>query len=242
MEQNKPNDPVDRSSADSFPASDPPSWTGTTAGAPRGHEGARESPAPALLEAFLDSQRLNARVARHWWAVALKGAAAIVLGILAAAWPAITLLTLVLIFAAYCIVDAVLSAILAVRGATHGGRWVWQALSALVSLAAAGAALFYPGVTMVVFAIMLAVWAIVTGAFTIAAALRLRSDHGRWWMVAGGIAFVLLGGILALVPPLGLFSLVWLVAIGAVVSGAALLGLASRLRLHRGEHGTPAAT
>jgi uncharacterized membrane protein HdeD (DUF308 family) len=42
---------------------------------------------------------------------------------------------------------------------------------------------------------------------------------------------VLLGVILTLIPPLGLFTLVWLVAVGAVVSGSALLGLAFRLRL-----------
>lgn len=230
MEQNRPDDPVDRSSDQSFPASDPPSWTGMTAGSPRGHDPA-EAAVPPLFSKFLDNERLHARVARHWWAVALKGAAAIVLGILAVAWPALTLLTLVLIFAAYCLVDAALSAILAVRGASHGGRWGWQAFSAVVALGAAGAALLYPGMTMILFAIMLAVWAIVSGAFTIAAGLRLRPDHGRWWMIAGGGALVVLGIILALVPPLGLFTLVWLIAVGAVVSGSALLGHAIRLRL-----------
>jgi uncharacterized membrane protein HdeD (DUF308 family) len=237
--EKKQDDPVDRSSDQSFPASDPPSWTGTTAGAPR-RESAAEQSVPPLFDAFLDSQRLNSRVARHWWAVALKGAALVVLGVLAVAWPAITLLTMVLIFAAYCIVDAVLSAILAVRGAAHGGRWVWQALTAVVALGAAGVALFYPGLTMVAFAIMLAVWAIVSGAFTIAAGFRLKPDHGRWWMVAGGVALVLLGVILTLIPPLGLFTLVWLVAVGAVVSGSALLGLAFRLRL-RNRTGAAAA-
>ncbi|HTH29336.1 MAG TPA: HdeD family acid-resistance protein [Sphingobium sp.] len=241
MEKNRPDDPVDRSSDQSFPASDPPSWTGTRAGAPRGHD-APEPGVPPLFDKFLDNERLHARVARHWWAIALKGAAAIVLGILAVAWPAITLLTLVLIFAAYCIVDAVLSVVLAVRGARQGGRWGWQAFGALVSLAAAAAALLYPGITLFVFAIMLAVWAVVSGAFTIAAGLRLRPDHGRWWMISGGAALVILGIILALIPPLGLFTLVWLVAVGAVVSGSALLGHAIRLRLRNRDTAETAAT
>lgn len=242
MEKNKPEDPVDRSSDQSFPASDPPSWTGTRAGSPRGHD-APEAGVPPLLSKFLENERLHARVARHWWAIALKGAAAIVLGILAVAWPAMTLLTLVLIFAAYCLVDAVLSAILAVRGASQGGRWGWQAINMVVSLAAAVAALLYPGLTIFVFAIMLAVWAAVSGAFTIAAGLRLRPDHGRWWMISGGVALIALGIILALVPPLGLFTLVWLIAVGAIVSGSALLGHAIRLRLrNRDNGGTPATT
>jgi uncharacterized membrane protein HdeD (DUF308 family) len=225
MERNKPDDLVDQASAQSFPASDPPGWIGMTAGSPADRQREAEEPP------FDPFDGLHARIARHWWAMALKGAAAVVLGLLAVSWPAITLLTLVLIFAAYCIVDAMLSAILAVRGARQGGRWVWPALTALAALAAAVIALLYPGLTMVAFAVMLAAWAIVSGVLTIAAGVRLRRDHGKWWMIGGGAALFLLGLILALLPPLGLFTLVWMVAVGATASGFALLGLASRLRL-----------
>lgn len=193
----------------------------------------------ASIDAFLigdplgtfEDQGLHARIARHWWAVALRGTAAVVLGLLAISWPAITLLTLVLIFAAHCIVDAILCAILAVRGAKRGGHWIWPALTAIAAFAAAGIALFYPGLTMIAFAVMLAAWAIVTGVFTVIAGVRLPHNHGRWWMIAGGAALFLLGLALALLPPLGLFTLVWLVAVGAATSGFALLGLAFRLRL-----------
>lgn len=229
MNRDKPDDPVDRASAESFPASDPPTWTGTTVGGTRRLDPGTDG-APPPLDPF-GRAWMHARIARHWWAMALKGAAAIVLGLLALSWPAITLFTLVLVFASYCLVDAVLSAILAVRGARQGGRWVWPALTAVAALAAAVVALVYPGLTMIAFAVMLAAWAIVTGLFTIAAGVRLPRNHGRWWMIVGGAALLLLGLVLAVLPPLGLFTLVWMVAVGMAASGFALLGLAFRLRL-----------
>ena len=46
-----------------------------------------------------------AQVARHWRLVALRGAISIMFGIVAFAWPGITLFALILFFAAYMLVD-----------------------------------------------------------------------------------------------------------------------------------------
>jgi uncharacterized membrane protein HdeD (DUF308 family) len=46
---------------------------------------------------------------RHWWAVALRGVAAILFGVLALVWPGITVFALVLVFGAYALVDGALT-------------------------------------------------------------------------------------------------------------------------------------
>lgn len=231
MPKQKPDDPVDRASADSFPASDPPGWSGTTAGAPAhaspDHDGRDNA---WLMEVFVARQRLNRRIASHWWLMAVKGTAAILLAVLTVLLPIATLAALAFLFALYCVVDAIFSLTLAVRGARRGGRWGLLALNALLALAAAAVALLYPGLTLLAFALVLAAWALVTGIVTIVAAFRLERDHGRWWMVASGVAEILLGVVLALLPPIALFTLVWMVALGALLWGSALLALAFRLR------------
>jgi uncharacterized membrane protein HdeD (DUF308 family) len=226
----KTKDPVEETSKQSFPASDPPGWTATHAGAPDGQRADAMADQPDRSSL---SDLMNARIARNWWAAALKGASAIALGVLALAWPGITLITLVMIFAAFCVVDAVFSTVLAVRGARHGGRWGLLALNALLGLAAAAIAIFYPGLTLLAFVVMLAAWALVTGVVTIAAAIRLKRDHGRWLMIAAGVATLVLGLALVALPPLGLLTLIWLVAIQAFVAGGTLLALAYRLRMRQ---------
>jgi uncharacterized membrane protein HdeD (DUF308 family) len=62
-------------------------------------------------------------LSRNWWALALRGIAAIVFGVLAFALPGITLVTLILLLAAYMFVDGVFAIIAAVRAAGHESRW-----------------------------------------------------------------------------------------------------------------------
>ena len=58
-------------------------------------------------------------LARNWWAVALRGLAAVLFGLLTIFLPGVTLVTLILLFGAYVLVDGVFNAIAAFRSASH---------------------------------------------------------------------------------------------------------------------------
>ncbi|MET3709510.1 uncharacterized membrane protein HdeD (DUF308 family) [Sphingomonas trueperi] len=182
--------------------------------------------------------RRNARIADLWWAMALRGVGAIVLGTLAVLWPGITLLVLAGVFAAYCLVDAAFSIILAVRGARRQERWGWPVLHSLVAIAAAVLTIFYPDLTVFAFVALLTVWALATGTIAIVGAFRLHPDHGRVWMILAGIVSLALGVLLLLFPQVGMFTLTWMIAFQAWLAGSMLLSLAFRLRMRQAERRT----
>ena len=47
------------------------------------------------------------QMTRHWWVLALRGAFAILFGVIAWIWPDITVWALVILFGAYALVDGV---------------------------------------------------------------------------------------------------------------------------------------
>ena len=140
-----------------------------------------------IYDRLYDPDRSNARIAGLWWAMALRGVGAIALGTLAVLWPGLTLLSLTGIFAAYCLVDAGFSFILAARGARRHERWEWPAFHGVVTMATALLTILYPGLTVLAFVMVLAIWALVTGAIAIAGAVRLDRDRGRGRMILTGI-------------------------------------------------------
>lgn len=184
---------------------------------------------------MLDPGRRNDRIAGLWWAMALRGGGAIVLGTLAVLWPDITLLVLAGIFAAYCAVDAVFSIVLAVRGARRNERWGWSALHGVVALATAVLAVLYPDLTILAFVILITAWAVLSGVASIVGALRLKGDHGRGWMIAAGIVSLALGVLLLIFPYVGIFALTWMIAFQGWLTGATLLSVAYKLRLRYAE-------
>ena len=66
-------------------------------------------------------------VSQYWWVIALRGVVAIVFGILAFAWPGVTLTALVLLFGAYAVIDGVASIVVGIKEYGERERW-WATL------------------------------------------------------------------------------------------------------------------
>ncbi|WP_047866041.1 HdeD family acid-resistance protein [Rubrobacter aplysinae] len=174
------------------------------------------------------------RIAGPWWALALRGAIALLFGLAALLRPDITLFALVVLFGAYMLVDGVF-AIGGVFGGASRGRPRWLLLIEGVFGVLAGLVAFVlPGLAAVALLYLIAAWAIITGVIEIVLAIELRREiEGEWAMIAGGVVSVLFGIILAVLPGVGIVSLVWLVGIYAIIFGVLLLILGFRVRSRR---------
>jgi uncharacterized membrane protein HdeD (DUF308 family) len=170
-------------------------------------------------------------LARNWWSLAIRGAAAILLGIITFVWPGITLTGLVFLFGAYALVDGIFSIAGMVRAAQSHERWGSLLLEGVAGLVAAAVTIVWPAITAISLLYVIAAWALVTGVFEIAAAIRLRKHiSGEWMLALGGILSVAFG-ILAIVFPLaGALAITLWVGAYCMIFGAVLVGLAFRLR------------
>lgn len=181
------------------------------------------------------SGAMSALLAQNWWAVALRGVCAILFGLIALLLPGVTITTLVLLFAAYMLVDGIFAIVAGVRAASRRERWWPLILEGVVDIAASVIAIVAPIATILAFVWLSAAWAVISGAMMIAAAIRLRATHGKWWLGFGGVVSVVWGILLFVAPIPGAVVMTWWLGVYALVFGVALLVLAFRLRGHRNE-------
>ena len=188
---------------------------------------------PAILT-LPDS--ISADLVRNWWAVALRGVVGILFGIIALVMPGATMLSLVLVFAAYMLVDGILAIVSAVRAARHREKWGWLILEGIVNIITAVIAVLLPGLTVVAFVLLVAFWALLSGGLLLGAAFRLKADHGRGWLIFGGIVSIIYGALLVIAQLIGAIVLTWWLGAYALIFGIALLILAFKLRARRDDH------
>jgi len=170
-------------------------------------------------------------LARNWWALALRGAAAIVFGIIALFWPPAAIAALVVVFGAYALVDGILNLVAAVRAGRSGQRWGALLFESIVSLLVGILTLFFPAVTALALVLFVAAWSLVTGVAEVVAAIKLRKViEGEWLLALCGILSVAFGVLLFISPLFGAIAIAIWIGAYSVVFGALLVGLALRLR------------
>ena len=182
---------------------------------------------------------MDSRLSLNWSALAIRGVIAIAFGIIAFLLPGLTLGALILLFAAYAIVDGVSHVITGIRQRSGDRPDGLMILGGIVGIAVGVIAVILPGVTALFLLALIGAWAIVTGAAEIVAAYRLRKAiSGEWLLVLQGILSIAFGVYVWLFPGAGALAVVWLIAAFAIASGVILLMLALRMRsLARGAGG-----
>ncbi|SHK46602.1 Uncharacterized membrane protein HdeD, DUF308 family [Roseomonas rosea] len=179
------------------------------------------------------AEAMSGLLARNWWAIALRGVAALGFGLVALLVPGAAMLSLALIFAAYLLADGIFGIVSAVRAARTHERWGLLLAEGVLNLLMGLLAAFFPAGAVLGFVLATAAWALLTGGLMLAAAFRLDRSHGRLWLALGGILSLAWGILLVMTPLAGAVVLTWWLGAYAVAFGAALLVLAFRLRRQR---------
>jgi uncharacterized membrane protein HdeD (DUF308 family) len=168
-------------------------------------------------------------LSRMWWAVMLRGFAAIAFAFTAFLVVGKSLPDLTMAFGLYVLVDGVLSLIAAMRGGGLMAR-AGLALAGLVSLASSAVAL-WPGVTWPMLSTVIGVWCLARGGLEFANALTLRKYMERDWSLALiGVMSVLFGAMVVANPGFDPWTLVRLLSVYALVLGLLLVLLGRRFR------------
>jgi uncharacterized membrane protein HdeD (DUF308 family) len=166
-----------------------------------------------------------------WWAFLLRGLAAVTFGVLTLFAPGPSLLVLVIAWGMYAFLDGVV--LLAHAFRRHSGdapAWL-LGLEGLLGIAAGIAAIVTPGLTAIALLFLIAGWCVATGVLEIVQAIRLRKViHGEWLLALRGLATVVLGLALTLMPGAGVLGIVLYIGVSAIALGALLIVLSLRLR------------
>ena len=175
-------------------------------------------------------QRLST-FAANWRALALRGLAALLFGLVVLFWPGLILAVLSLLFGIYALIDGGVVLVPALRSSDRGARR-WLPLSeGAVGVIAGLVALLWPGMTASGLLYVLAGWAVATGVLKITNTIVLRSEVENGWILAGsGALSVLFGAIIAALAGSDLPSLAPFIGVFAIVVGLTLIVFAFRTR------------
>jgi len=149
----------------------------------------------------------------------VRGVLAIIIGIIAVAWPGVTILALVLLFAVYAFLDTL------VEGArAFGSQRVWPVLGhlvlALIDVAAGLVAVVWPAPTALVLTLVVGIWAIAAGVFEITAAFLGGENAGtRAMFIVTGLLSLAFGAIVIDRPGLGALTIALLFGLYSIASG-----------------------
>lgn len=170
-------------------------------------------------------------LARHWWVLVLRGVVSLAFALAAFLVPTFTFTLLVLLLGALLLADGLLATWSGWRLRGQDEDWWVGTLEGLIGVGLGIATLAKPEISAALLITFIALWCLVTGAFEIILAYRIRKEiEGEWKLfLAGGLSMAL--GVLMLVQPnAGAISITWWIGFYAFFFGLLMVALGLKLR------------
>ncbi len=163
----------------------------------------------------------------NWWALTLRGIAAIMFGVTAVFWPGLTLATLVYLVSAFVMLAGVVNIFQGVMSIGSHRGWV---LTTVLGFLEAGVGLYlvrHPQVTFATFILVVGLMFIARGVFEVVVALAGEglSSTGRMITIIAGVVAFLVGVMLLFQPVASGVAFVWLFGLYALVTGPLMIAL-----------------
>lgn len=179
---------------------------------------------PGVSEA---KSRVSGKLGEIWWWFLIRGVLALVLAAVAFFWPEKTVALFVKLLGGYLLIDGSLGAIGAFRSEGKGSVPVFAVAGLLVG----AVLLFWTGVSVRVFLVLVGVWALVQGVgmFFSSRNKDVDPEAGKLVGIVGGV-LATAGIILILWPNTGVVAVSWLLSAVAFVIGGFMVFVAIRLR------------
>lgn len=162
-----------------------------------------------------------------WEALILRGIAGILFGIAAVFWPALTLVILVYLFSIYILVSGIVGMVESVVQLSRKQTWFWKMILGIVELAVGVYLVRHPAVSFTTFILIAGLVLIARGVFEgIMALVDDYSATNKMLMIISAVLSVLVGIVILMQPVAGGVAFVWILGLYALITGPIWIALA----------------
>ncbi len=168
------------------------------------------------------------KIGGNWWLPALSGIVSLAVGVLAIAYPDITLRVLGIVFGVSILLAGVTALIMAFDPDSDTVHSVLRLIIGFIALLAGLALLVRPGASVLAVLLVIAFWLVVAGVADLLRGITVR--QGRWSSILLGVVEIAIGVILVADPDIGVTTIALIAGIGFILRGILELALALELR------------
>lgn len=167
----------------------------------------------------------------RWWAVAMRGVIAILIGLAFLLRPSTSVVALVFLFGVYAFTSGLIAIVTAIRSAESHTSWLPLLFDGLIGVAVGLITFFWPGITALSILYLIAIWAVLIGIFQIVEAFSAFGGvAGTGLMLISGLLSIALGIIFFVHPFKGIAAMIWVLGIYALIFGVTQIFLGFQVR------------